>query len=156
MLYSRFALTAALACALLAACGHRSDTTTTTTNDTTQSQSTLTKSDDDSTFAIDQSIGITSSQDGGQVTSFATTDNTMWFKAHFNHPKAGQQVTFQLVYTKDGSVSMPLSTQSVTTDDSATFAQAHFTNSNPWPAGNYTIKVSINGTEAESRDFTVQ
>lgn len=152
MLTSRFTISAALACALLAACGHSTETSTaTTTTQTTTAQS----NDDSQTFGIVKTK-ISKEENGDRVTSLSTTDSAVWCKASFNHPKAGQTIAFQLIYTKDGNSNIPLSTMSTTTDETSDFAEAHFTNDKPWPAGAYTMKISINGTDVAGEDFTMQ
>ena len=86
------------------------------------------------------------------VTTFAPDDDIV-VSIDTNGAASNAEIAAKLVY-QDGQTAGEQK-QTVTTTGAET-TNVTFTNANPWPTGNYTVDVSVNGTQAQTTSFDVR
>src|SRR5690606_13262874 len=86
------------------------------------------------------------------MTTFAADDDIV-VSIDTNGAASNAEIAAKLVY-QDGQTAGEQK-QSVTTTGRET-TNVTFTNANPWPTGNYTVEVWVNGTQAQTTTFNVR
>ncbi|MGH8073536.1 MAG: hypothetical protein ACREO4_05625 [Lysobacter sp.] len=86
------------------------------------------------------------------MTTFAADDDIV-VSIDTNGAASNAEIAAKLVY-QDGQTAGEQK-QSVTTTGMET-TNVTFTNANPWPTGNYTVEVWVNGTQAQTTTFNVR
>lgn len=86
------------------------------------------------------------------MTTFAPDDDIV-VSIDTNGAASNAEIAAKLVY-EDGQTAGEQK-QSVTTTGMET-TNVTFTNANPWPTGNYTVEVWVNGTQAQTTTFNVR